>query len=80
LGVKIKSNKMSIKNSELILNSDGSIYHLGLKPLDISNNYFCRRSRTELGKLQNILNALILKVKVENSKHKQEPIKENDYL
>lgn len=29
---------MSIKNSELILNSDGSIYHLGLKPLDISNN------------------------------------------
>lgn len=29
---------MSIKNSELILNSDGSIYHLGLKPSDISNN------------------------------------------
>ena len=29
---------MSLKNSELILNSDGSIYHLGLKPLDISNN------------------------------------------
>jgi len=28
---------MSIKNSELILNSDGSIYHLHLKPLDISD-------------------------------------------
>lgn len=27
---------MSIKNSELILNSDGSIYHLHLKPSDIS--------------------------------------------
>lgn len=29
---------MSIKNSELILNSDGSIYHLRLRPLDISDN------------------------------------------
>ena len=28
---------MSIKNSELILNSDGSIYHLHLKPSDISD-------------------------------------------
>ena len=28
---------MSIKNSELILNSDGRIYHLHLKPLDISD-------------------------------------------
>lgn len=28
---------MSIKNSELILNSDGSIYHLNLKPSDISD-------------------------------------------
>lgn len=28
---------MSIKNSELILNSDGSIYHLRLRPLDISD-------------------------------------------
>ena len=28
---------MSIKNSELILNSDGSIYHLHLRPLDISD-------------------------------------------
>jgi uridine phosphorylase len=28
---------MSIKNSELILNPDGSVYHLNLKPEDISN-------------------------------------------
>ena len=28
---------MSIKNSELILNSDGSVYHLNLKPENISN-------------------------------------------
>ena len=28
---------MSIKNSELILNPDGSIYHLHLKPSDISD-------------------------------------------
>ena len=28
---------MSIKNSELILNSDGSVYHLNLKPEDISD-------------------------------------------
>ena len=29
---------MAIKNSELILNSDGSIYHLHLKPSDIADN------------------------------------------
>ena len=28
---------MSIKNSELILNPDGSVYHLNLKPDDISD-------------------------------------------
>jgi len=28
---------MAIKNSELILNSDGSIYHLHLKPSDIAD-------------------------------------------
>ena len=28
---------MSIKNSELILNPDGSVYHLNLKPEHISN-------------------------------------------
>ena len=28
---------MSIKNSELILNSDGSVYHLHLKPSDIAD-------------------------------------------
>lgn len=32
---------MSIKNSELILNPDGSIYHLNLKPENISNTIIC---------------------------------------
>ena len=28
---------MSIKDSELILNSDGSVYHLHLKPKDLAS-------------------------------------------
>ena len=42
---------MSLKNSELILNSDGSIYHLGLKPLDISNNIIFVGDQNRVGEV-----------------------------
>jgi uridine phosphorylase len=42
---------MSLKNSELILNSNGSIYHLGLKPLDISNNIIFVGDQNRVGEV-----------------------------
>ena len=42
---------MSIKNSELILNSDGSIYHLHLKPLDISDTIIFVGDQDRVGKV-----------------------------
>ena len=42
---------MSIKNSELILNSDGSIYHLHLKPSDISDTIIFVGDQDRVGKV-----------------------------
>jgi uridine phosphorylase len=40
----VKPIKMSIKSSELILNPDGSVYHLNLKP-DIAHDIILWRSK-----------------------------------
>ena len=69
-----------IKESELILNPDGSIYHLNLKPEDISNTIFFVGVRTELKRLLNILIRLNFLHKNVNLKHKQAPIKEKEFL
>ena len=60
-----------IKNSELILNPDGSVYHLNLKPENIAQNIVLLVIKIELKKLQLGLIQLLFLLKKENLKHKQ---------
>jgi len=47
---------MAIKNSELILNSDGSIYHLHLKPSDIADTIIFVGDQERVGEvIKNVL-------------------------
>ncbi len=51
----LKQYTMAIKDSELILNPDGSVYHLNLKPEDISDTIIFVGDQDRVEKITNIL-------------------------
>ena len=53
---------MSIKNSELILNSDGSIYHLHLKPEDIADTLIFVGDQERVGEVTKHFDAIDFEV------------------
>ncbi|MCF7568586.1 nucleoside phosphorylase [Sabulilitoribacter arenilitoris] len=52
---------MRIKNSELILNPDGSIYHLNLKPENISNTIICVGDQDRVEKVTKHFDTIVFK-------------------
>jgi uridine phosphorylase len=53
---------MSIKNSELILNPDGSIYHLHLKPSDIANTIIFVGDQERVGEVTKFFDSIDFEV------------------
>ena len=60
---------MSIKDSELILNSDGSVYHLHLKPGDLASTVITVGDPDRVDQVLPILIQLILNNIRESLKH-----------
>lgn len=53
---------MSIKNSELILNPDGSIYHLHLKPSDVANTIIFVGDQERVGEVTKYFDSIDFEV------------------
>ncbi len=68
---------MPIKDSELILNPDGSVYHLNLKPEHISDTIIFVGDQDRVEKITKHFDSSPLVLKKENLKHKQVTIKKD---
>lgn len=66
---------MPIKESELILNPDGSVYHLSLKPEHIADTIIFVGDQDRVEKITKHFDSIEFSIQKENLKHKQEPIK-----
>ena len=69
-----------IKESELILNPDGSVYHLNLKPEDISDTVLFVGDQDRVEKITKHFDTIEFSTQKREFKHKQVPIKEKEFL
>jgi uridine phosphorylase len=67
-----------IKSSELILNPDGSVYHLNLKPEHIAHDIIFVGDQNRVEKITKHFDSIEFSLKKENSKPKQVFIKANE--
>lgn len=67
-----------IQSSELILNPDGSVYHLNLKPEHIANDIIFVGDQNRVEKSRSSLTALNFLRRKGNLKHRPELTKEKE--
>lgn len=67
-----------IASSELILNPDGSVYHLNLKPEHIANDIIFVGDQNRVEKITHFLILLNIQLKKENLKPKLVFLKANE--
>lgn len=68
---------MSIKASELILNPDGSVYHLNLLPEHIADNVIFVGDQDRVERITSHFESIEFSIQKGNLKHKLVIIKEN---
>ena len=71
---------MKLKDSELILNDNGSIYHLNLKPENISNDLIFVGDPDRVDKVTQHFDNIEFSTHRENLKQQQEHTKTREYL
>lgn len=71
---------MSIQHSELILNPDGSIYHLNLRPEHIATDIIFVGDQYRVDKVTKHFDTIEFSTQKENLKLQLVPIKENELL
>ena len=69
-----------IQQSELILNPDGSIYHLNLLPEDISDLIILVGDQDRVPVVSHFFDTIEVKNKIVNSEHIQGHTKNAEYL
>jgi len=70
---------MSMKKSELILNPDGSVYHLNLKPEHIAANIIFVGDQYRVDKISKHFDTIEFTTQKRDSKQPQELIKTNNF-